>query len=94
LEKLIEMCDTVEITASPADNTMLLSIIYSKLEGRAFEFCREATYADWPALKTALQRKFAPAKSVAQLKQEHNLPPILTASKPPEFSKLFIFTPN
>jgi hypothetical protein len=58
------MCDTVKITASPANNTMLVSIIYSKLEGRAFEFSREATYADWPTVEV-----WPTAKSVAQLQQ-------------------------
>jgi hypothetical protein len=70
LLKFIEMCDTVGMTASLIDNTMLLSIIYSKLEGRAFEFSREATYTDWPSLKRALQKKFSQTKSVAQLQQE------------------------
>jgi hypothetical protein len=70
LLKFVEMCDTVALTASPVDNSLLLSIIFSKLEGKAFEFSREATYADWPALKAALRRKFAQTKSIAQLQQE------------------------
>jgi hypothetical protein len=70
LLKLVEMCDTVALTTTPADNPLFLSIIYSKLEGKAFEFSREAVYADWPALKVALQKKFAPSKSVAQLQQD------------------------
>jgi hypothetical protein len=67
LLKFVEMCDTVALTASYVDNSLLLSIIFSKLEGKAFEFSREATYADWPALKAALRRKFAQTKSIAQL---------------------------
>jgi hypothetical protein len=70
LLKFVEMCDTVALTTTPADNPLFLSIIYSKLEGKAFEFSREAVYADWPALKVALQKKFAPSKSVAQLQQD------------------------
>jgi hypothetical protein len=53
LLKFVEMCDIVDLTEAPADNPLFLSIIYSKLEGRAFEFSREAAYADWPALKSA-----------------------------------------
>jgi hypothetical protein len=59
LLKFVEMCDTVALTINPADNPLFLSIIYSKLERKAFEFSREAVYADWSALKVALQKKFA-----------------------------------
>jgi hypothetical protein len=54
LLKFVEMCETVALTAAPSDNPLFLSIIYSKLEGKAFEFSRKATYAVWPALKSAL----------------------------------------
>jgi hypothetical protein len=71
LLKFIEMTDTVFTTATMLqDNSLLLSLIYSKLEGQAFEYSREAVYPDWPALKMALQKKFAPTKTVAQFQQD------------------------
>jgi hypothetical protein len=64
------MFDRRTSEATSIDNPLLFSIMYSKLEGKAFEFSREAVYAYWPALKTALQRKFFPSRSVTQLQQE------------------------
>jgi hypothetical protein len=70
LLKFVEMCETVALTAAAVDNPLFLSIVYSKLEGKAFKFTRKATYADWPVLRSALQKKFEPTKSVAQLQQD------------------------
>jgi hypothetical protein len=44
--QFIKICDTVIFFATPEDNPTLLSIIYSKLDGKAFEFSREAVYVN------------------------------------------------
>jgi hypothetical protein len=71
LLEFIEMSEVVHSTATmPADENLFMSLIFSKLEGKAFEFARSAVHANWLELKTALKKKYASTKSVPVLQQD------------------------